>query len=140
MKNAYSALQVGQSLGEIKKPMTQEMINAYARASHDYNPVHIDAEFARKTPAGGTIAHGMLNLAFCSQLMTRAFGKNWLNGGRFNVRFKMPARPGDDLTVQGRIEKISQENQQMRVTCSVLCINQKGETIISGEAVVRLSE
>jgi 3-hydroxybutyryl-CoA dehydratase len=133
-----SELQVGLPLPEVKRHITQEMINLYAQASRDFNPIHINPEFARKTAAGGTIAHGMLNLAFCSQMMTQAFGPDWLENGRFNVRFKMPARPGDDLTVQGKIEKILTESEKRVVNCSVLCSNQKGETIISGEAIVRI--
>ena len=87
-----SELQIGLSLPELQKQITQEDINLYATASRDFNPIHIDAEFARKTPAGGTIAHGMLILAYVSQMMTDSFGISWLTGGRFNIRFK--ARPG----------------------------------------------
>jgi 3-hydroxybutyryl-CoA dehydratase len=133
-----SELQVGSPLPEVKRHITQEMINLYAQASRDFNPIHLNAEFARKTAAGGTIAHGMLNLAFCSQMMTQAFGLDWLENGRFNIRFKLPARPGDDLTVQGKIEKILTESEKTVVNCSILCSNQKGETIISGEAIVRI--
>jgi acyl dehydratase len=138
MYKSSAELQIGLALPEVKRQITQENVNLYARASRDFNPIHIDPEFAKKTAAGGTIAHGMLDLAFCSQMMTAAFGKNWLEGGSFNIRFKMPARPGDVLTVQGKIEKISVEATKAVITCSVLCSNQKGETIISGEAVVRL--
>jgi 3-hydroxybutyryl-CoA dehydratase len=138
MYKSATELQVGLLLPEVKRHITQRNINLYAQASRDFNPIHINAEFAEKSAAGGTIAHGMLNLAFCSQMMTQAFGKNWLENGRFNIRFKLPARPGDDLTVQGKIEKILTENDQNTVNCSVLCVNQKGETIISGEAIVRL--
>ncbi|MBP1706972.1 MAG: MaoC domain protein dehydratase [Chloroflexi bacterium] len=131
-------LKVGQSLPELRKRVTQENINLYARASGDYNPIHIDEEFARKTPAGGTIAHGMLILAYASQVMTEAFGKSWLTGGRFNVRFKAPARPGDTITVEAKIRNVQSDIEQTTVSCDVLCSNQKGETVISGEAVVRV--
>jgi 3-hydroxybutyryl-CoA dehydratase len=144
MYHSATQLSCGLFLPEVKRHITQEMINLYARASHDYNPIHIDPEFAKKSAAGGTIAHGMLNLAFCAQMMTAAFGLPWLENGRFNIRFKMPARPGDDLTVQGKIEKISDEAGAPAdlsvVYCSVLCSNQKGETIISGEAIVRIKK
>jgi acyl dehydratase len=118
--------------------VTQEDINRYARASRDFNPIHIDEEFARQTPAGGTIAHGMLVLAYVSQMMTAAFGRDWLTGGRFNIRFKTPARPGDVLAIQGKVEKIQNEIEKTVVSCSVLCANQKNETVITGEAIVRV--
>lgn len=138
MEIRISQLRVGQDLPEMKKPVTQEDINLYAKASRDFNPIHINEEFARKTPAGGTIAHGMLILAYASQMMTWSFGRSWLTGGRFNVRFKTPARPGDVLTIQGRIEKIHNETEQTVVNCSILCANQKNESVITGEAIVRV--
>jgi acyl dehydratase len=138
MTITLSELRVGLDLPEMKKPVTQEDINLYAKASRDFNPIHIDEEFARQTPAGGTIAHGMLILAYVSQMLTMAFGRNWLTGGRFNIRFKTPARPGDILTIQGRIVKIQKEMEQTVVNCSVLCANQKNESVITGEAIVRV--
>jgi 3-hydroxybutyryl-CoA dehydratase len=138
MKTPLSELQIGSSLPELCKHITQEDINLYAKASGDFNPIHIDEEFARKTPAGGTIAHGMLILAFASQVMTLAFGKSWLTGGRFNVRFKTPARPGDTIAVQAKIKDIQSSIGQTIVRCDVQCSNQKGETVISGEAIVRV--
>jgi acyl dehydratase len=133
-----SELKIGLNLPEMRKHITQEDINLYAKASRDFNPIHTDEEFARKTPAGGTIAHGMLILVYVSQMMTEAFGKSWLTGGKFNVRFKAPARPGDIITVQGKIEKIQSDKVQTAISCAVLCSNQKGETVITGEAIVRI--
>ncbi len=133
-----SELQNGQNLPELKKNITQEDINLYAKASRDFNPIHIDEEFARKTPAGGTIAHGMLILAYVSQMMTEAFGISWLTGGRFNVRFKSPARPGDTVTIQGNIKKLQKDGEQTTISCDVQCSNQEGEIVITGEAIVRI--
>jgi 3-hydroxybutyryl-CoA dehydratase len=135
-----SELQVGRLLPELQKHVTQEDINLYAKASRDFNPIHINVEFARSTAAGGTIAHGMLILAYISQMMTDSFGISWLRGGRFNVRFKSPARPGDLLTVRGKVIKILKENQQTTFNCDVICANQKGETVITGEAIVKVKE
>lgn len=134
-----SELIIGLELPEIQKYVSQDDINLYAKASRDFNPIHIDEEFASKTPAGGIIAHGMLILAYVSQMMTEAFGKSWLTAGRFDIRFKTPARPGDVITVQGKIGKIYKNPDQTTVNCSVNCYNQKCETIISGEAIVRMN-
>jgi 3-hydroxybutyryl-CoA dehydratase len=133
-----AALQVGQNLPDLQKSIAQQDINLYAKASRDFNPIHIDENFARNTPAGGTIAHGMLILAFASQMMTESFGKDWLCGGHFNVRFKTPARPGDTISIQGKVRQIQDENSRKVVTCDILCSNPKGETVISGDAIVRI--
>jgi acyl dehydratase len=133
-------LKEGASLPEIKRVITQQKINQYAEASRDFNPIHIDEEFARKTPLGGTIAHGMLVLAYISQVMTAAFGRHWLSGGRLNVRFKAPARPGDTITAGGRISRVEKGAGQTLARCEVFCRNQNGEAVIIGEATVRVGE
>jgi len=134
-----SELSEGMNLPEIKKLVTQSNINLYAEASQDFNPIHIDEDFAKKTPLGGTIAHGMLILAYVSQMMSIAFGRSWLAGGKLNVRFKTPARPGDTITVSGKICKLNKSGEQTFINCDVLCSNQKGETIITGVAKVEVT-
>ena len=131
-------LNEGMSLPEIKRSITRENINLYAEASHDFNPIHIDEEFARNTPFGGTIAHGMLILAYVSQMMTNAFGRSWLAGGKLNVRFKAPARPGDVITVSGKIRKLDKSEEHTLADCEILCSTQEGETVITGEAKVEV--
>ena len=123
----------------VVKHITQDNINLYAEASGDFNPIHIDESFAAQTPFGGTIAHGMLVLAYVSEMMTLNFGQNWLSGGKLRARFKEAARPGDTLTVQGRIDSIEQKNGVTYANCSFECCNQKGEIIIAGDTVVKLS-
>ena len=73
------------------------MLNAYADASGDYNPIHIDEAFAKTTPMGGTIAHGMLVLSFISEMMTGAFRTAWLSTGTLEVRFRARPAPATPL-------------------------------------------
>ena len=80
----------------------------------------------------------MLVLAYISQMMANSFGKEWLTGGGLNVRFKAPARPGDLISIQGKIRAIQKEAEQTIVSCDVLCSNQKNEAVINGEAIVRI--
>ena len=135
-----TGLSEGMNLPEVRKIITQENINLYAEASRDFNPIHIDEDFAKKTPLGGTIAHGMLILAYVSQMMSVAFGQNWLAGGKLNVRFKTPARPGDSITVSGRISRIEEDEGQTSIRCDVLCQNQNGDSVITGETSVRVEK
>jgi 3-hydroxybutyryl-CoA dehydratase len=133
---SYVDLKVGQSFTALNITITQEDINLYARAARDFNPIHLDIEFAKKTPARGIIAHGMLILAYVSQIMTDAFGLDWLNEGKMNVKFKTPARPGDNLTVQGKITRLQKQGEITLVFCEVACLNQSGDIVIIGETSV----
>ncbi|RJQ40013.1 MAG: acyl dehydratase [Dehalococcoidia bacterium] len=129
-------LKAGVSLPELKRKVTQADINLYARASGDYNPIHIDPEFAKKTPLGGTIAHGMLILGYVSEMLTGAFGMDWLESGKLDVRFKAPARPENTVTVSGKITAVGDGNGAKLVKIDIECHNQNNETVITGEASV----
>jgi 3-hydroxybutyryl-CoA dehydratase len=137
-KPELSDIHQGDSLPSVVKQITQKDINRYAEASGDFNPIHIDESFAAKTPLGGTIAHGMLILAYVSEMMTEAFGESWVEGGKLSVRFKAPARPGDTITTSGKIDSIEHKEGVAYVNCSVESCNQKGEIVITGGAVVKL--
>jgi 3-hydroxybutyryl-CoA dehydratase len=132
-------IQEGRTLNPVVKHITQEKINLYAEASGDFNPIHVDEAFAANTPFGGTIAHGMLNLAYVSEMMTSAFGRSWVSGGKLRAKFKESARPGDTLTITGKIDCIEQESDVSYANCSFECRNQRGEAIVTGEAIVKLS-
>jgi 3-hydroxybutyryl-CoA dehydratase len=120
----------------LSRLITQDAIQRYAEASGDFNPIHVDEEFARNTPFGGTIAHGMLVLAYLSETMAATFGHDWLAGGRLKVRFRAPARPGDTLTVRAEPRRTRQTDGERVLEYTIECSNQKGETLISGTAEV----
>ena len=67
-------IQVGSSLPQVRKLVQQDSIDKYAEASGDFNPIHIDDAFARTSHYGRIVAHGMMGLAYISEMMTIAFG------------------------------------------------------------------
>ena len=122
----------GPDVAPVVRALDQAMIDAYAEASGDHNPIHIDPEFASTTSMGGTIAHGMLVLSFISEMMTAAFGERWLRGGALDVRFRAPARPGDTVTARAR----ALEDKDGHLRYAFECISQADEVLISGTAEV----
>ncbi len=122
----------GPEVAPVTRRLTQPMLNAYADASGDHNPIHIDEVFAKATPMGGTIAHGMLVLSFISEMMAGGFGERWLTSGSLDVRFRAPARPGDTVTARAT----QQDPKDGRVRYAVECVSQGGEALITGTAEV----
>jgi 3-hydroxybutyryl-CoA dehydratase len=116
----------------VARTLTQAMLQRYADASGDHNPIHIDEAFAATTPMGGTIAHGMLVLSFISEMMAGAFGERWLASGSLDVRFRAPARPGDTVTARAT----AQEPRVGRLRYAVEVVSQTDEVLISGTAEV----
>lgn len=118
----------------VQRTITQEQLHAYADASGDHNPIHVDPAFAAGTAFGGTIAHGMLVLAMIGELMHGAHGAAWVRSGQLKVRFKAPTRPGDTITASGEATKIADRRQEY----AVQCVNQHGDVLIEGRASVEV--
>ena len=129
----------GDPLPTIKKVVTQDQIDKYARASGDFNPIHVDHEFAASTQFGGTIAHGMMVAATISEMMTAAFGQNWPKSGSMKIRFRSPVKPGQRITTQGSVRRVDAAKGISRISCTVSVVKDDGETAIAGQAEVRLS-
>lgn len=124
------------------KHVTQDMICQYADAAEDHNPLHVDPEFARTTRYGGTIAHGMLSLAFIQELMVRTFGKDWLETGSIEAGFMAPVRPGEAITAEAKVMKVTPvvgEERKVCIRMQVSCFNGQKERVIKGQTEVVLS-
>jgi acyl dehydratase len=121
----------------VTRTITQEQLLAYADASGDHNPIHIDQAYARTTPFGGTIAHGMLVAALIGEMMYAAHGAAWSAGGRMRLRFKAPTRPGDTVTASAQVVTPDGGAGETR-DYAVRCTDQRGEVLIEGRASVRV--
>ena len=124
------------------KQITQDMINRYADAAEDHNPLHTDPEFAKTTRYGGTIAHGMLSVAFIQELMVRTFGKDWLESGVIEAGFMAPVRPGDAVITEATVMRalpVKDADNKLQVRIQVLCRNGKQEKVIRGTTEVTVS-
>ena len=132
-------MQKGDPLPTIEKVVTQDQIEKYARASGDFNPIHVDHEFAASTQFGGTIAHGMMVAATISEMMAAAFGRNWPESGSMKIRFRSPVKPGQGITTQGSVRRVDVANGISKISCTVSVVKDDGEAAIAGQAEVRLS-
>ena len=136
-------MQEGDALPTIEKTVTQRQIERYADAAGDHNPIHLDADFATGAEFGGarlegTIAHGMMILAFVSEMMTAAFGEDWLRSGNLKVRFRGPVYSGETVTAFGSVKRISALDGASELTCAVGVRKDNEDIAISGDAVVRI--
>lgn len=126
-------------LPSVVKTISQGQLDNYAQASGDHNPLHLDAKFAATTQFGGIIAHGMLTLAFISEMMLGAFGKKWLESGSLKVRFKGAAYVGDEVETWGIVDRKDLQARHQLVVCSVGVRNRNnGKEIINGTATVKV--
>ncbi len=127
------------ALPAIEKTVTLDQIRRYSQASGDFNPVHLDEEFAAQSSFGRIVAHGMMTLAFLSEMLTAHFGEYWLASGSLKVRFKRPAYPGNTLRTWGRVADHKEASDHTLVKCDVALRNAStNEDLITGSASLRL--
>ena len=122
----------GDALPTVEKSIDQARIEQYARASGDFNPIHVDHEFAARSQFGGTIAHGMMVAATISEMMTSAFGRDWAESGKMKIRFRSPVKPGQRVTARGSVRSVTESGNGRRIVCSVSVTKDDGETAIAG--------
>ena len=136
----FEDFQVGQRFTTPARTVTEADIVNFAGVSGDFNPIHTDAEFARGTPFGQRIAHGLLVLAMLTGLRQRTGHFEgtliaWLEIRSY--RFLKPVLIGD--TVHGETE-ILEKRETSRPDRGILVqrvrvLNQKGEVVQEGEFV-----
>ena len=128
-------LKIGDSFST-SRLVTDEIIRKFADVSGDYNPIHLDAEFAAKTRFGKRIAHGMLSGAFISAVLGNEFKNRKIVYLSQTMKFTAPVFIGDNVTATATVTNIRKDKGI--VTLETVCTNQNGDTLVKGEAVVMI--
>ena len=130
---ARNKMKVGDS-AEITKTIEQTDIHAFADVTGDHNPVHVDEAFAQTTRFGRTIAHGMLSASLISAVLANKLpGAGSVYLGQ-TLQFVAPVFPGDEITARVTVKEIREDKPIVKL--ETVCINQRGQTVIRGEATV----
>lgn len=99
--NMDSIAQKSTTLKSSSLMVTQDVIRAYAELTNDFNPIHVDAEFAATTPMQRPIAHGTISLCLMWQCIGKNFPVDMLGALQLDVRFVKPVYIDDELTAGG---------------------------------------
>jgi 3-hydroxybutyryl-CoA dehydratase len=137
MAESILGVEVGRK-ASFSKTVSEGDIAAFADVTGDSNPLHLDADHAARTRFKQRVAHGMLSAGFVSAALgTKLAGPDvtvvYLSQ---NMRFLRPVFIGD--TVTANVEVKSLDSEKRFVTVATECVNQKGESVLTGEAVVLL--
>ncbi|MEJ7624946.1 MAG: MaoC family dehydratase [Pyrinomonadaceae bacterium] len=120
----------------IERVVTDELVRAFAELSGDFNPIHLDAEFAANTRFGRRIAHGMLSGAFISAVLGNEFRERRIVYLSQTMRFTAPTFIGDTITTSATVRSI--RTDKSIVTLEVACAKADGTVTLKGEAVVMI--
>ena len=125
------------------RDVTAELIAEFAQVTGDFDPVHVDLEYASNSHFGRLIAHGALLVGFMSaassilsQEIAVAIAHPNLSLGYDRVRFTAPVFAGDTVTTNIRIAELQPEH--LRVVCNVDCRNERDEVVAVAAHIMRL--
>jgi 3-hydroxybutyryl-CoA dehydratase len=134
----FEEFAVGQTYTSVGRTITEHDVMTFAGLSGDYNQIHTDAEFAKLTPYGQRIAHGLLGLAIASGLAMRT---GILEGTVLAFReieawkFTKPVYIGDTLKVELEVldtKPLPRLGGGM-ITIQVDVLNQRDESVMKGK-------
>ena len=127
-----ATLEVGDR-GSYTKTITDRDVFRFADASGDYNPLHIDDHYARSSRFGRRIAHGILTAGIISTVLSSEIPGQGTLFAQLEIKFLKPVYINDTITATAMVEEIISSE---RVRLLVACLNQHGEDVAIGNAVV----
>jgi len=129
------------SIGEtasLSKTISEADIVLFAGVTGDFNPLHLDAEYAKKTRFGERIAHGLLTAGLISAVLgTRLPGPGAIYLGQ-TLNFRKPVKIGDTITATAKVSSYDPEKRIVKLETN--CYNQDGVLVLGGEAVLLLEK
>lgn len=110
-------------------------VRAFAELTGDFNPIHMDEEFAATTEFGHRIAHGLLTTAFISPALVEAFGEGTVYAGQ-TLKFLKPVLVGDTIEIEFTDHLITPGRRIEQVTTRLYrMVNWvRGEEVVIGQA------
>jgi 3-hydroxybutyryl-CoA dehydratase len=135
MKNElmYKDIQIG-DIAYFSKTISDFDIFQFAGLTGDFNPIHIDDEYAKETPFKERIAHGLLTGSFISTVLGMKLpGPNSIYLSQ-NFKFIAPVKIGD--TVKATVEVVEKRDDKKIITLKTQVLNQRQEMVVDGEAVI----
>ncbi len=123
----FDDLSVGMS-AQFKRKIDGEIIGSFAQVSGDFNPLHIDAVYARRCGFKDQVAHGMLCSSLFSELVgVHLPGENCLLTD-ISVVFSKPVFVNDEVTVDGSITQLSPAFKSVKLEAAIT--NQNSEVCV----------
>jgi len=127
----FEEIQVGDR-ASFTKTISEADIYGFAGITGDFNPVHVNEEYAKKSRFKKRIAHGMLTASFISTVLgTDLPGANTIYMSQ-EVKFTAPVYIGDTLTATAEV--VEKREDKRILTLKTTVVNQDGKTVVDGQA------
>jgi len=127
-------LSAGDAMPELKVTPDKYTPHRYAGASGDFNPIHIDPEFAKGVGLPNTILHGLYMMGLTARAATEAAGGDPRSLKRLSVQFRGMGAPETEIAVSGEVKSV----EDGRATIDVVAAQGENQTIRNAEAEVEI--
>jgi acyl dehydratase len=127
-------LNAGDQIDELRVTPDKYTPHRYAGASGDFNPIHIDPEFAKAVGLPNTILHGLYMMGLVARASTEAAGGDPRSLKRLSVEFRGMGAPETEIAVTGTVKSAEGEV----AVIDVVAAQGESETIKNAEAEVVL--
>ena len=118
------------------EPFQQQNLINYAKASGDYNPIHLDKNFANNIGLNNVIVHGMLIMAHLGKSIANSFSISFLK--HFSVQFSSITTLEEKLICSGKVIKIEKVKEKKIITLNLKVVNLSNDVKILGKAIFRI--
>jgi acyl dehydratase len=129
-------MEAGEQIPELKVTPDKYLPHRYAGASGDYNPIHIDPEFAKSVGLPGNILHGLYMMGLVARANAAVAGGDPRALKRLSVQFRGMGAPEQEITVSGTVKSVDGD----RVVVDTVAEQGGNQVIRNAEAEVELSE
>lgn len=119
--------------GTFSKTISENDVFEFADASGDFNPLHIDEEYAKRSRFGHRVAHGILMAGIISTVLGGDIPGLGTIFVELHIRFLKPVFLGNTVTATATVMEIINPK---RIRLFVACLNEKGEDVAIGNAIV----
>ncbi|MES2307104.1 MAG: MaoC family dehydratase [Gemmatimonadota bacterium] len=133
----FAELEIGMA-AEVSKMIGIEEIDAFGALTGDRNPLHFDQDFAEQSRFGGIISHGMLTASLLSTVLGMKLPGTGAVYVSQSLNFLAPVRLDDTVTASVVVVELVPGRRRVRLQARIA--NQRGETVIDGEAWMFLME
>ena len=131
---ADTELQAGAEVPPLSVTPDKYVPHRYAGASGDFNPIHIDPEFAKAVGLPNTILHGLYMMGLAARASTEAAGGDPGSLKRLSVQFRGMGAPETEIVVSGTVKSVDGD----RATIDTVAAQGDNQTIRNAEAEVQL--
>ena len=140
VRHAHKGIQPGTPLVPLAKRVMQDQIAVFSLVGKHFRNIHTDIGVAKAAGLKDTLAQGMMEFIYATELLTQFFGASWFTTGWQKMKFIRPVYSGERLKARGVVTGEKNDPDGTRLELEIWIENDAGEMTAAGWASARVSD